>query len=198
MTPEPTKRDDNWSGLLQSVAEGRDRRAFAELFAHFAPLVKGFCLAKPVPNQPPTLAEDLVQEVMIKVWQKAESFDPTKASASTWIFTLARNCRIDLLRRSNRHQAQPLESEDIWASEDDATPVLHLQKVRDAKLLKKACDTLPQEQIQVITKVFVEGKTHTEAAEELALPLGTVKSRVRLGLKKLQVIVADRVNEVEP
>jgi len=196
MTPEPTRRDDNWSCLLEKVSGQQDRRAFAQLFEHFAPLVKGFCLSKPVPNQPPNLADELVQEVMIKVWQKANSFDPNKASASTWIFTLARNCRIDLLRRSNRHIAQPLESEDIWPAEDEATPIAHLQRVRDIRVLKEACGTLPPEQLEVIEKVFVEGKTHVETAEELTLPLGTVKSRVRLALRKLEVLVGNRANKV--
>lgn len=196
MTPESVIRDDDWSKLLTVVGADQDRRAFARIFEHFAPLVKGFCLSKPVPNQPPNLAEELVQEVMIKIWQKASSFDPSKASASTWIFTLARNCRIDLLRRSNRHIAQPLESEDIWATEDEATPVSHLQKARDSSVLQEACEHLPPEQLHVIKKVFVEGKTHMETAEELSLPLGTVKSRVRLGLKKLQVLIGNKSNEV--
>ena len=197
MTPESAIRDDDWTLLLGKVAVDRDRAAFSKLFSHFAPLVKGFCLSKPVPGQPSNLAEELVQEVMIKIWHKAGSFDPSKASASTWIFTLARNCRIDLLRRSSRHIAQPLESEDVWAAEDEATPVSHLQKSRDSRLLKEACKTLPEEQLLVITKVFVEGKTHMETAEELQLPLGTVKSRVRLGLKKLQVLISNRSNEVD-
>ena len=197
MTPDPSNRDDNWSQLLQRVATDQDRRAFAQLFEHFAPLIKGFCLAKPAANQSPSLADELVQEVMIKVWQKAGTFDPRKASASTWIYTLARNCRIDLLRRGNRHIAQPLETDDIWDAEDEATPVTHLQRVRDASLIQQACGTLPPEQRKVIKKVFVEGKTHVEAAEELALPLGTVKSRVRLALKKLEILVANRANRTQ-
>ncbi|BFM06272.1 sigma-70 family RNA polymerase sigma factor [Halioxenophilus aromaticivorans] len=197
MTPEPTNRDDNWSLLLQRVANQQDRKAFAELFEHFAPLIKGFCLAKPVSNQSSSLADELVQEVMIKVWQKAGTFDPRKASASTWIYTLARNCRIDLLRRGNRHVAQPLETDDIWDTEDEATPVTHLQRIRDADVIKAACSTLPPEQLKVINKVFVEGKTHVEAAQELSLPLGTVKSRVRLALKKLEILVGNRANRVQ-
>merc|ERR1712065_76973 len=79
-----TQRDDTWSTLLQSVANTRDREAFQKLFEHFAPLVKGFCLSKPVAGQSSNLADEVVQEVMIKVWQKASSFDASKASASTW------------------------------------------------------------------------------------------------------------------
>ncbi|GLS25390.1 sigma-70 family RNA polymerase sigma factor [Marinibactrum halimedae] len=188
-------RDDDWSRVLVSIAQ-KDRIAFQRFFEHFAPLVKGYCLSKPVPGQPPTLADELVQEVMIKVWLKAQSFDPHKASASTWLFTLARNCRIDLLRRNNKHISQPLESDDLWATEDEQTPVTHLQQSRDSGVLKASMKTLPPEQKEILKKVFMEGKTHSEAAEELKLPLGTVKSRTRLGLKKLKVLIGRNVNEV--
>lgn len=198
MTPEPNNRDDNWSLLLQRVANHQDREAFAKLFEHFAPLVKGFCLAKSTSSQPASLADEVVQEVMIKVWQKAGTFDASKASASTWVYTLARNCRIDLLRRGNRHIAQPLETDEIWDAEDEATPVTHLQRVRDANLVQEACVNLPPEQRKVINKVFVEGKTHVEAAQELSLPLGTVKSRVRLALKKLEILVGNKANGIQP
>ncbi|GAB2189110.1 sigma-70 family RNA polymerase sigma factor [Sessilibacter sp. MAH2] len=191
-----TLRDDTWSQTLLLVAQ-KDRKAFERFFNHYVPLIRGYCLSKPVPDQSSSLPDELAQEVMIKVWQKANTFDPKKASASTWVFTLARNCRIDLLRRSNRHIAQPLEIDDLWADEEEHTPVTHLQKARDKDLIAKAWQVLPKDQIQVIRKVFMEGKTHLEAAEEMDLPLGTVKSRVRLGLKKLQLIVANRSNEVD-
>merc|ERR1712065_23685 len=182
-----TQRDDTWSTLLQSVANTRDREAFQKLFEHFAPLVKGFCLSKPVAGQSSNLADEVVQEVMIKVWQKASSFDASKASASTWIFTLARNCRIDLIRRNKRHDNDPLTSDDLWASDEDAAPVTHLQKVRDAHLLQKACQELPPEQLQVIGKVFVEGKTHAETAEELDMRKNTDnKSKSRRKKKRKQ------------
>jgi RNA polymerase sigma-70 factor (ECF subfamily) len=188
--------ENQWNTLLLAVAT-KDRQAFERLFTHFAPLIRGYCRSKPAPTQMTGFADELVQEVMIKIWQKAQSFNPEKASASTWIFTLVRNCRVDILRRNNRHNNQPLETEDIWPIDDENTPITHLQQSRDQERLSKAAQTLPKEQISVINKVFVEGKTHTETAQELGLPLGTVKSRVRLALKKLQVMVTHRVNEVD-
>ena len=104
----PEKRSDEWSLLLIAVGENRDRKAFAQLFKHFAPLLKSFAQANRHQGWFPGLSEDLVQEVMIKVWQKAEGYNPEKASATTWIYTVARNCRIDMLRRKSNTQHLPL------------------------------------------------------------------------------------------
>ncbi|GAA6166296.1 sigma-70 family RNA polymerase sigma factor [Sessilibacter corallicola] len=193
---KPESVEDRWTPLLVSVAD-KNRAAFEQLFNHFAPLIRGYSRSKPSPTEMTGFADELVQEVMIKIWQKAHSFNPEKASASTWIFTLVRNCRVDMLRRNNRHNNQTLETDDIWPIESEDTPITHLQQSRDQERLFKAAETLPPEQMSVISKVFVEGKTHTETASELGLPLGTVKSRVRLALKKLQVMVTHRINEVD-
>lgn len=191
------KRVDQWSQQLQMVGQSQNRQAFSLLFEHFAPLIKGYCLSRPVPNQPANLGEELVQEVMIKIWQKANSFNPDKASASTWIFTMARNCRIDLLRRNNKHVSDSIDADDIWMLEDDATPVQDVQSLRDEARLKVAFEQLPPDQKHILSKVYMEGKTHLEAAEEMSLPLGTVKSRVRLALKKLQVWMPFEDREAE-
>lgn len=191
------KRIDQWSQQLQQVGLTQDRHAFALIFEHFSPLIKGYCLSRPVPNQPATLGEELVQEVMIKIWQKAASFNPEKASASTWIFTMARNCRIDLLRRNNKHINDSLDADDIWMLEDDSTPVQDVQSLRDEERLKSAFEYLPSDQKHILSKVYMEGKTHLEAAQEMSLPLGTVKSRVRLALKKLQVWMPSENREAE-
>jgi RNA polymerase sigma factor (sigma-70 family) len=189
------KRDDQWSNLLVSVGNDRDRKAFAQLFSHFAPLIKSFAQASRQEGWFPRLGEDLVQEVMIKVWQKAEGYDPQKASATTWIYTVARNCRIDMLRRKSNTQHLPLENEDFWHEPDEDTPVSFFRQKRTEEHVKNSLNQLPKEQDEIIRKVYLEGKSHAEASNELNIPLGTVKSRVRLGLQKLQLLVAPEIRE---
>ena len=107
-------REDHWSTLLTRIAQNHDEVAFAELFNHFAPLIKGFCQTN-MAFLAAEAAEELVPEVMFKVWQKSVDFDASRASASTWIFTITRNARIDYLRKHTKHEthSQPLETEDI-------------------------------------------------------------------------------------
>ena len=179
---------DPWTARLQRVAEHRDRQAFAELFAHFAPLLKAFALSSPGMSSN-ALAEEVVQEVMLKVWNRASTFDATKAGASTWIYTLARNCRIDLLRRRNRLREE-VDVDELWdiGTPSDA-PEADLYRERNRVVVGESLRTLPADQRQVIAKVYMEGKSHSEVAEELGLPLGTVKSRIRLALSKLEVLL---------
>lgn len=179
-----TRRDDEWSLCLQQVANSRDREAFSRLFTHFAPLIKAFAI-----NGSPLAAshsDELVQEVMIKVWQKAAAFNPHKAAASTWIYTIARNCRTDMYRRLNKFDT-PISAEDIWPESETEELFAAVQQKRDAARIKEMLQGLPHEQSQILVKVYMEGKSHSEVAEELDLPLGTVKSRVRLAMKKLQL-----------
>ncbi|MDE0747233.1 MAG: sigma-70 family RNA polymerase sigma factor [Porticoccaceae bacterium] len=184
------KRSDQWSMLLVSVAETRDRRAFTQLFNHFAPLLKSFAQASRHEGWFPGLSEDLVQEVMIKVWQKSASYNPEKASATTWIYTVARNCRIDMLRRKSNTQHLPLDNEDFWHEADEDTPVTLMRQKRSEDKVQTSLAKLPKEQDEILRKVYLEGKSHAEASNELGLPLGTVKSRVRLALQKMQILVA--------
>lgn len=183
----PQLREDTWSNLLTRIAKDHDELAFAQLFRHFAPLIKGFCQTN-MAFLASEAAEELVQEVMFKVWQKSGDFDASRASASTWIFTITRNARIDYLRKHTKHDThnQPLETEDIWDESADNQPFVYLQRNREEQEVDSYLKSLPNEQSRCIEKVYMEGKSHTEIAEELDLPLGTVKSRVRLGLKKLQ------------
>jgi RNA polymerase sigma factor (sigma-70 family) len=189
------KRSDQWSKLLISVGENRDRKAFAQLFEHFGPLLKGFAHASRNEGWFPGLGDDLVQEVMIKVWNKSAGYNAEKASATTWIYTVARNCRIDMLRRKSNTQHLPLENEDFWHEPDEVTPVSLLQQKRSEDKVQASLAQLPKEQDQILRKVYLEGKSHAEASAELGLPLGTVKSRVRLALQKMQIIVSKEAQE---
>jgi RNA polymerase sigma factor (sigma-70 family) len=179
---------DVWTQRLLRVAELRDRDAYAELFRHFAPRIKSFALASPGMSSN-ALAEELVQDVMLKVWNRAETFDAAKSSATTWIYTLARNSRIDLLRRRMRLHEE-VDVDQLWDIGGDADALEKEAVQRRAERdVKASLDALSPEQRQIIAKVYMEGKSHSEAAEELNLPLGTVKSRVRLALSKLKVML---------
>ncbi|MFK7976330.1 MAG: sigma-70 family RNA polymerase sigma factor [Halioglobus sp.] len=177
-------RKDEWSECLQLIAATGDRAAFTRLFRHFAPLMKAFALSgSPLSANH---ADELVQEVMLKVWQKSGGFDPKKAAASTWIYTIARNCRTDMFRRLQKFDTS-LSADDIAPADEseEAFMILHQRRSRDR--IRAMIKTLPPEQRQIVAKVYMEGKSHAEVSGELDIPLGTVKSRVRLALQKLQV-----------
>lgn len=191
---------DQWTECLQRMARDQDRAAFKLLYEHFAPLIKSYAFKVPGLEQTDIFAEELVQETMLKVWTKAGGFDPRLASPGTWIFTIARNMRIDLLRKSARHAVNKvslhpgddnpaLELADIWL-EDELSDVANIvAQQRSDALIDEALMTLPEDQAEILRKVYLEDKSHTEVAEELQLPLGTVKSRVRLALIKLKLLV---------
>lgn len=193
--------DDNqgahrWNALLLEVARSQSRTAFESLFEHFAPLVKAYAFKVSDLAQAEALAEEMVQETMIKIWRKAHTFDPDKSSASTWIFTIARNTRIDLIRKSARHwelneedfDEQTLDADDLWPEQTDDIPMA-IETELNSQRISSAMQDLPLEQLGVIQLIFLEGLTHTEAALKLNLPLGTVKSRVRLALQKLKMSI---------
>ena len=177
------RRTDEWSTALVLIGESQDRGAFTRFFRHFAPLIKAFALSGS--SLSASHADELVQEVMLKVWQKAGGFNPEKAAASTWVYTIARNCRTDMFRRLQKFDT-PLASDDfeLESEEEESFVVLHTR--RGAERVRELMSDLPPDQAQILAKVYMEGKSHSEAAAELDLPLGTVKSRVRLAIQKLQ------------
>ena len=178
------KRDDEWSVCLAQIAENQDRAAFTRFFRHFAPLIKAFALSGS--NLSATHADELVQEVMLKVWQKAGAFNPHKAAASTWVYTIARNCRTDMFRRLNKFDT-PLAAEDVTGDIETEDAFMALHQKRAAERIRQLMGELPNDQAQILAKVYMEGKSHSEVAGELDIPLGTVKSRVRLALQKLHI-----------
>lgn len=174
------------NSLMLAVAAHQDKDAFQDLFLHFAPRVKAFTLRQGADAQ---MAEEIVQETMVKVWRKAGQFDPAKASASTWIFTIARNLRIDMLRRAARPEP---DADDPFFVPDPAPPAHEtLSRDQEAARLHDALSGLPPEQQEVLRLAFFEDKPHTQVAEELGIPLGTVKSRIRLAFRRMRAELGD-------
>lgn len=172
---------DELSDLLHAVSVDRDRGAFARLFSHFAPRLKAFGLRQ---GADLAAAEELVQETMLAVWRKAATFDRNLATPTTWIFTIVRNKRIDMFRRENR--VEVAADEDLDAPSDE-TPADELYGMaRSGEALRQALRMLPEDQLAVLKKAFFEDKSHSVIAAEMQLPLGTVKSRIRLALARLR------------
>jgi RNA polymerase sigma-70 factor, ECF subfamily len=179
-TPDPAKLN----ALLLAVAQAQDRAAFAALFAHFAPRIKGYLLKL---GAGAALAEDLAQEAMLTVWRKARLFDSSKASAATWIFTIARNLRIDAIRRERRPDFDPNDPALVPDDEPPADSVMIRED--DEEKLRAALKVLSPEQAQVVQMSFFADKPHSQIASELGLPLGTVKSRLRLAMVRIRVAI---------
>lgn len=169
------------TGHLVAAGSHQDREAFRLLFDHFAPRLKSFMLRRGADDG---LAEEVVQEAMINVWRKARLFDPSKASASTWIFTIGRNVHIDLVRRAKRPELDPEDPELAPAALPEATA--EISREQDAQLVRNAMKDLSDEQKEVLRMAFFEEKPHRDIAEELNIPLGTVKSRIRLAFKRMR------------
>lgn len=163
---------------MVQVRDNRDRAAFAALFRHFAPRVKGFLMKS---GTPAPVAEDCAQDVMAVLWQKAHLFDPARASVSTWVFAIARNRRIDLARR-----VRPDPEELPWGPdpEPDQDEALILQQ--ETERLGAALAVLPEKQRDLIERAYFGDLSHTEIADATGLPLGTIKSRIRLALDRLR------------
>jgi RNA polymerase sigma-70 factor (ECF subfamily) len=164
--------------LLARVASAQDRQAFALLFKHFAPRIKAFHLRAGLSD---TAAEELAQETMLLLWRKAASFDPARAGAATWVFTIARNLRIDQARRQRGNFAEPPPEVDISPSAE----TLSLECER-AQRIRGALATLSVTQRRVIELSFFADTPHSGIATALNIPLGTVKSRIRLALARLR------------
>jgi RNA polymerase sigma-70 factor, ECF subfamily len=172
--------------LLQRIAERGDAQAFEELFQSFAPRVKSYMMRQ---GADPTTAEELAQETLLMVWRKAGLYSRDKGSASTWIFTIARNLRIDRLRREVPWQELPEGHDEI--SSDDPNPEEIVSAWERQERTQTALATLPEDQKAVVSLAYLEGLSHSEIAERLSLPLGTVKSRMRLAYQKIREAVED-------
>jgi RNA polymerase sigma-70 factor (ECF subfamily) len=178
--------EQRWVDCLALIAN-KDRQALMKFYQHFVPKVKAFAFKQGAPSDVHTFVEELAQEVMLKVWNKAESFDSNKAKVTTWLFTVVRNTRIDLLRKKS-NQPLILVSEEVWSEELEEGPLHNLQIKRTQAVIQENLRQLTVDHRVLLTKVYFEGRTHSQIAQELDLPLGTVKSRIRIALNKLNVL----------
>ncbi|GGO79740.1 RNA polymerase sigma factor [Marinobacterium nitratireducens] len=170
---------EEWTACLARMAETRDRALFARLFEHFAPRVKAYLIRL---GMAPAQADELAQEAMLSVWRKAHLFNPGKANASTWIFTLARNLCIDRLRR----EKMPCYELDADMPDGDDRDAGEGAVISDR--LAACIRRLPEAQAQVLYMSYYDGRSHSEIAEVLGIPLGSVKSRLRLAFDKLKAM----------
>jgi RNA polymerase sigma-70 factor (ECF subfamily) len=169
----------DWVDQMLAVRDHQDRTAFAALFRHFAPRVKGFLIKG---GMSPAAAEDCAQDVMATLWQKAHLFDPTRASVATWVFAIARNRRIDLARKGRRPEPADLP----WGAEDEPDQADLYMAAEETRRLGDALALLPEPQRALIQRAFYGDLTHSQIAAETGLPLGTIKSRIRLALERLR------------
>ena len=177
---------DVLSDWLEAIADRQDRSAFGALFDYFAPRIKGFMRKRGVEA---AQAEDLAQDVMLTVWNRAGLYKREQGAVSTWIFTIARNRHIDVIRRERRPEID-LDDPTLTVTPAPEGEAI-VSQAQIASRLRAAIDELPPDQMQVLKKNFFEDKPHGEIAAELGLPLGTVKSRARLALAKLRQITQE-------
>jgi len=174
------------TALVVAIAAKCDREAFARLFGYYAPRVKAYLLRRGTDG---AAAEELAQEAMLIVWRRADSFDPAKASASTWIYTIVRNLRIDALRKGKRAVFDV--NDPCFVQEPPRRPDDVMQSDQMERRVREALKNLPEEQAVVIRLSFFEDQAHSEIADQLCLPLGTVKSRLRLAMRRLQPLLGE-------
>ena len=187
----PEIRTGQWEDALSFVAVHQDKAAYSELFSYFAPRLKAFGM-KMFGNEQQAL--EMVQDTMLNVWRKARLFDPSRGCASTWIFTIARNVRFDMLRKKQSRK-DDISADDLWYDgnypEQEDSGSHQWDTVLMTEKLAPHFERLPEAQRLVMVKVYLEEKSHQEVSDELAIPLGTVKSRIRLALDRLREALDD-------
>ena len=180
-----------FAGLVARIAQG-DRAAFARVFGFYAPRVKGYLLRLGLEG---AQAEEVSQEVMIAVWRKAQSFDPRQASVATWIFRIARNRRIDVFRREHKGALDP--ADPMFQPAAEVAPDAAFEAAgRDAQV-RAAMAELPDDQRVLVREAFYEDLSHSQIADKTGLPLGTVKSRLRLAFAKLKLSLGGDLFEAD-
>lgn len=178
---------DALAALVEAIAANADRTAFAALFRHFAPKLKGYLIKLGADRG---LAEELTQEVMLTVWRKAATFDKKQASVATWLFTIARNRRIDAIRREKRPELDP--SDPMLVPDEPMAADDRLDAMDREARVARAIKSLPRDQADLVHEAFYLAKSHSQIAEETKIPLGTVKSRLRLAFGRLRKAMEGR------
>lgn len=183
--PSPATNRDHaevaiFNGFMRAIAEHQDKAAFAGLYRYYAPRIKGYLMRLGATNQ---IAEELAQETMLALWRRAASFDPQQASLSTWIFTIARNRWIDVIRRE---QHPELTAENSAMSDPEPEPDRIYEQNQQSDRIRAALEQLPAEQAELVKLAYFHDMAHAGIVAATGLPLGTVKSRLRLALEKLR------------
>ena len=187
---KPAAKDQELTTLINLIATRKDKTAFSNLFKLVGPRIKGY-LMKLGSND--IVAEDLLQEVMLTVWRKSETFDRNKAAVSTWLFTIARNKRIDMLRKEIRPQLDPNDPM-LTPNQEESADNVYGSKQESIKITD-AIKMLPEEQSKLIKMTYYEDKSHSIIAKELKMPLGTVKSRIRLASTRLKKLLEGTIHD---
>ena len=180
-TGDPRSQAAEFAELITQIAIDRSETAFEVLFRYFAPRIKSYCLRL---GADPSSAEEITQEAMVLVWRNAAQFDRSKASPSTWIFTIARNLSIDRFRKSRRPEFDP--DDPALVPEDPQTPDHQVGKLQMEEKVRTILKSLSSNEKDVLTLSFYENLSHGEISRQLNLPLGTVKSRIRLAFAKIR------------
>lgn len=187
---KPIECAEEMSEYLSIVASERCKRSFSKVFNYFAPRLRSYAL-KQMGNE--ALAMELVQDTMSNVWQKSHLFNREKGAPSTWIFTIARNLRFDMLRKQ-RNRKEDVCSDDLWPILCEQTPDANEVSLEHQVTMDEIgvlLESLPEKQKLVIEAIYIDGKSQQEVADELDIPLGTVKSRTRLALQRLKEMLKD-------
>lgn len=182
------KDDVEWADLILEVARRQDRSSFGTLFAHFAPRVKALMMSGGLSEE---AAEEIAQETLLAVWRKADQFDPVAGSASSWIYSIARNRRIDHIRRRGREVMTIPDADAEYVADVGPGPETMAAQIEAVIRVENAVAALTEDQVKVIKLSFFEERPHAEIARELKIPLGTVKSRLRLATKRLKTLLDD-------
>ena len=173
--------------LLTAVGQKKDVEAFEALFRHYGPRVRAYMAKLARDGQ---ASEELMQETMLAVWNKAHQFDPARGNVSSWIFTIARNLRIDAYRKTKRPAFDP--NDPAFVPDDVPSADVEFEQQEEADRLRRAMSTLPAEQLELLKLSFFNEASHSAIAAKLGLPMGTVKSRIRLAFAKLRAALEDR------